>query len=101
MIEQHLLLSCRIPSRLIGNKISYPVTVQRAEYLFCILGRLTAHRPIAEMPLKLMQSDQTTWTFINKLSMTKQQRIHFFNKDKSCCNTQDKGTIWKKGYICS
>lgn len=52
---------------------SHPVSVQSAKYLLCILSRLTAHCSIAEMPLKLMKSDQSTWTFINKLSVKKRE----------------------------
>lgn len=65
-LEGHLLIFIQ--------SLSYPIIVQCAKYLLCILSRLTAHRSIAEMPLKLMKSDQTAWTFINKLSNAKKTK---------------------------
>lgn len=56
------------------------------------------------MPLKLMKSDQPTWTFINKLSkqIKDKEDTFFLNEEKkqnnfSYCNTQED---WMKGEIC-
>lgn len=72
----------------------HPINVQCAEYLLCILSRLTAHRSNAEMPLKLMKSDKPTGTFVDKLSMTKKKEEEraFFNC--KTCTLKNMEAVW-------
>lgn len=56
------------------QSLSYPVTVQRTKYLFCVLGWLLTDSSIAEMSLELMKSHQSTRTFVDELSNVPKER---------------------------